>query len=376
MAEQGLVIVEQAEQQIVQTQPVHYGFDEILKMATAIARGQLFGVKNVDQAISLMLIAQAEGLHPATAARDYNIIDGKASKTADAMLASFQAAGGTVEWIEMTDTKCSASFMHPKTCPKPLVVDWDIQRAQRAKLTNKNNWQNYPRAMLRARVTSEALKAVFPAALSGMYTPEEVRDFDEPAQLRKEASTLRDEAEAIRDVTGSSSYTASEYDKEADRIDKVADRNQQVQQQPAAHQQPAQAQQPAAPRQQPPAQQPVRQAQAAPQVRKDPLPTGEQIVVNIKDGQMQNTDRGSAYTWTAEYDDGQGRIAQNRIWCWHRSQPVNATGQDNPERFCGPVDVVLKEQGVAEGKPYYSVEAMTMHIGPPMDMDSAPGSYQ
>jgi hypothetical protein len=128
-----------------------------------------------------MLLAQAEGMHPMTAARDYHIIKGKATKTADAMMASFQGAGGVVEWIELTDEKAAAKFSHPKSCPKPVLIDWDMQRAAQAGLTGKDNWRKYPRAMLRARVVSEGMKAAFPAALSGLYTPEEVRDFaDDP----------------------------------------------------------------------------------------------------------------------------------------------------------------------------------------------------
>jgi hypothetical protein len=43
-------------------------------MASAIAKSGLFGMKTPDQALALMLIAQAEGMHPAIAARDYHVI--------------------------------------------------------------------------------------------------------------------------------------------------------------------------------------------------------------------------------------------------------------------------------------------------------------
>ena len=72
--------------------------DQIERMAISVAKSGLFGVKNPDQAMALMLIAQAEGLHPAIAARDYHIINGRPALRADAMLARFQNAGGRVEW--------------------------------------------------------------------------------------------------------------------------------------------------------------------------------------------------------------------------------------------------------------------------------------
>lgn len=60
---------------------------EASRIAEYIAESGLFGCKTKEQAFALMLLADAEGLHPAAAARDYHIIDGKPSLKADAMLA-------------------------------------------------------------------------------------------------------------------------------------------------------------------------------------------------------------------------------------------------------------------------------------------------
>ena len=73
-------------------------YNDVEKMGSAIAKSNLFGVKTPEQAVALMLIAQAEGLHPAIAARDYNIIQGRPALKTDAMLARFQQAGGKVQW--------------------------------------------------------------------------------------------------------------------------------------------------------------------------------------------------------------------------------------------------------------------------------------
>jgi len=73
-------------------------YSDIERMANAITASKLFGVKTQNEAIALMLIAQAEGMHPATAARDYHVIQNRPALKADAMLARFQQAGGSVEW--------------------------------------------------------------------------------------------------------------------------------------------------------------------------------------------------------------------------------------------------------------------------------------
>lgn len=155
---------------------------DIERMAVAVAKSNLFGVKTPEQAMALMLIAQAEGLHPAIAARDYHIINNKPSLKADAMLARFHTAGGKVVWHDYTDTKCSATISHPQG--GSVTVDWTIEMAKKIGLTKNPTWGSYPRQMLRARVISEGIRTVYPGVAVGIYTPEEVQDF-EPASNGK-----------------------------------------------------------------------------------------------------------------------------------------------------------------------------------------------
>jgi hypothetical protein len=152
---------------------------DIEKMATAIAKSGLFGMKTPEQAVALMLIAQAEGMHPAIAARDYHVIQGRPALKADAMLARFQTAGGKVSWDVYTDAEVKATFSHPSG--GSVTLSWTLAQATRIGLAGKDNWKNYPRAMLRARVISEGIRTVYPGCVVGTYTPEEVQDF-EPAK--------------------------------------------------------------------------------------------------------------------------------------------------------------------------------------------------
>lgn len=148
---------------------------DIERMAAAVAKSGLFGVKQPEQAMALMLIAQAEGLHPAIAARDYHIIQGRPALKADAMLARFQQAGGKVEWKDYTDASVSGTFSHPSG--GSITIQWTLDMATKAGLTKNPTWRQYPRQMLRARCISEGIRTVFPGVVSGFYTPEEVQDF-------------------------------------------------------------------------------------------------------------------------------------------------------------------------------------------------------
>ena len=149
-------------------------FGELQGMAHAVAASNLFGMKTADQALALMLVAQAEGQHPATITQDYDIIQGKATRKTHSVLARFQQMGGTVEWHELTDQIADATFSHKSG--GRLRMAWTFEQAKKAGLTNKDNWKNYPRAMLRARCIAEGIRAIFPAALGGMLVSEEAQD--------------------------------------------------------------------------------------------------------------------------------------------------------------------------------------------------------
>jgi len=149
-------------------------FNDLQGMAKAVAASGLFGMKNQEQALALMLVAQAEGQHPATITQDYDIISGKATRKTHSVLARFQQMGGQVEWHELTDQVADATFKHKSG--GTLRMTWTFDQAKKAGLTGKDNWKNYPRAMLRARCIAEGIRAVYPAALGGMMVSEEAQD--------------------------------------------------------------------------------------------------------------------------------------------------------------------------------------------------------
>lgn len=160
--------------EVAVVQAKHHTFAELEKMANAVAKSGLFGVKTPEAALTLMLIAQEEGTGVASAARDFHIIEGKPALKVDAMLARFQSAGGRVEWHELTDQKAEATFSHPTGGSIKLAWTWEM--AVKAKLSEKDVWKKYSRAMLRSRLVSEGIRTVSPGSIVGIYTPEELAD--------------------------------------------------------------------------------------------------------------------------------------------------------------------------------------------------------
>lgn len=169
--------------------------DEVERMAGAFAKAGLFGFKTADQALALMLVAQAEGQHPATIAQDYDIIQGRAARKTHSVLARFQAAGGKVDWQSLSDTEAVAVFSHPQG--GSLRMCWTFEQAKKAGLTGKDNWKNYPRAMLRARCIAEGVRAVYPGAIGGLLVAEEAQDMTQlPARPTQAADVVQPEIPA------------------------------------------------------------------------------------------------------------------------------------------------------------------------------------
>lgn len=157
-------------------------------LAEDVAKSRLFGVQTTEEAMALMLIAQAEGLHPAVAIQEFDIIQGKPARKTTALLARFQEMGGKVTWKVHTDAKVVGLFEYKGTS---LEVEWTMERATKTQywdtkekamrpLSSKFNWKSYPRQMLRARVIAEGIRAVCPRAIGGLMVVEEAQDAIDP----------------------------------------------------------------------------------------------------------------------------------------------------------------------------------------------------
>lgn len=158
----------------VQTIPA-VSFSQIERMAQAVAKSGMFAVKTPEGALTLMLIAQAEGCSPAQAMMDYDLIQGKPALKSAAMLARFQRAGGKVRWITSTDDIAEAEFTHP--AGGSLTVKWDAARIAKAGLADRDMHKKFPAQMKRARCISEGIRAVAPQCIPvGLYAVEEVQD--------------------------------------------------------------------------------------------------------------------------------------------------------------------------------------------------------
>lgn len=154
-------------------------------MAKYCAASGLFSGYNEPQVATLLLMAQAEGKHPMAAMQEYDIVKGRPALKSSAVFGRFRKAGGKLQWIETSDTvaKCHAEI---DGCS--VDIEWTIERARKIGLVrNGSGWEKYPAAMLRARAQVEAVRALAPEVLSGLYCAEEVASFDDTPTPRKKS---------------------------------------------------------------------------------------------------------------------------------------------------------------------------------------------
>jgi RecT family len=173
--------------------------NDMKSMAQAIVKSGFYGFKSEDQVMAIMAVAQAENKHPATVVQEYDIIQGRPALKSQAILARFQLAGGKVEYNTYTDEKVEMTFSHP--AGGTLTLAWTMKQAHDIGLGKKDNWKNYPRAMLAARVVSEGVRRVYPACIQGHYSVEEVMDFDKPFN-KEPVQVLQVESIVEEDNTG------------------------------------------------------------------------------------------------------------------------------------------------------------------------------
>lgn len=153
-------------------------FELLTKMASSISL-DLFGMRKPSDAMTLFLMARAEGVDPMISLRRHHFIDGKPTLRAEAMLADFKQAGGKVSWKERSDEAVEAVFTAPGD--EPTTIRWTIDRAKKSELTGKANWKKYPCQMLTARVITEGVRLVMPQIFCGIYSTEEVQDMEPKA---------------------------------------------------------------------------------------------------------------------------------------------------------------------------------------------------
>lgn len=119
------------------------------------------------------------------------VVEGKLALSAELMRALVVRAGHKFRIIEHSSRSAKVSIVRKDDEEFPFESEFTIEDAKGAGLTSKGTWKSYPKAMLLARATSQAVRAYCPDVLFGVvYTPEEL------------GAAVDDEGKVVVDNTG------------------------------------------------------------------------------------------------------------------------------------------------------------------------------
>jgi len=175
-------------EQIIAYENINH-LEGIERLGEACARSGMFGDIQEPQGFIIALQCMAENKPPLELAKHYHIIKGKLTKRADAMLAEFESAGGEWQFLDLKNPTVQKAIVSYKKYEK-VEVEYSVDDAKTCGVYNlkdrKGNpsmWAKFPANMLRARLVSETLRAIAPAIVTGVYTPEEAAQFDEVTKV-------------------------------------------------------------------------------------------------------------------------------------------------------------------------------------------------
>jgi AraC-like DNA-binding protein len=157
---------------------------ELIQVGELFARSGMFGACNPSAGFIIALTCYQEGLSAMEFVRTYHLIDGRPTKRSDALLAEFRKRGGRYKIIENSVNRASIEATFEGQTHTFSYTMEDGRRTRDALQRNdslKENWQKRPDDMMWARVVSKMCRRLCPEINSGVYTPEEVQDFEATA---------------------------------------------------------------------------------------------------------------------------------------------------------------------------------------------------
>ena len=126
-----------------------------------------------------MELAEALDVSLAQAITGISVIQGKPTMSAEMMRALVLRAGHRFTVTDMTDQAVTVTVARKEWPDDVQQFTFTMADAQHAGLAKSATYQKHPKAMLLARATSMACRAVFPDVVSGMgYTPDEIGQDD------------------------------------------------------------------------------------------------------------------------------------------------------------------------------------------------------
>lgn len=157
--------------------PEAHAWQTMCQMADMFIKSGLLPKSIGSGAAAVTIIQQGQelGIPPMQALNNIALVQGRITLGASLMAGLiYTRMGHNALRILQTDAeRCIIEYQRPGWSDA-LRHEFTMAMAQKAGLANKDNWRNYPDAMLRARCISAVARIAFPDVIAGLYTPEEI----------------------------------------------------------------------------------------------------------------------------------------------------------------------------------------------------------
>ena len=156
-------------------------------------------IKTAEQAIAIAIKGRELGMPMMWSYANIYLIKNKTGITSEGMLGLVykNCPTASINYLSTTDDECIIEAARNAKSPK-AKFSFNMHNAKSAGLLGKENWQKYPAAMLRARCVAAMARAIFPDAIMGCYTPDEL---GEVVNEDGEIIEVRHEKDLGRNVT-------------------------------------------------------------------------------------------------------------------------------------------------------------------------------
>lgn len=193
------------------------------------------GIASPEAAFTIIATGAELGLSPMASLRSIHVIEGKPVLSAALIAGIVQRRPDLCEGFALVESSDTiATYETTRRGQAPVRMSFTIEQAQRARLTDKDNWKKYPHAMLRARASAELARAVYPDVVGGLYDPDEIpgaeartvepRPVVQPPPRRTlAAASPASSAETLPAPPESAEVVCSPVDTEAQNIARLAE---------------------------------------------------------------------------------------------------------------------------------------------------------
>lgn len=149
-------------------------YNGLKDLAVLVVKSSLCNVRTPEDALVIMMTGAELGLSVMQSLRGIHVVKGRPVLSAD-LMGAVVARSPACEYLRVLEMTADTCTVETKRAghPEPTRMTWTMEDARRAKLGG-DNWAKYPAAMLRARVTAQICRAVYPDLLLGLYTEEEL----------------------------------------------------------------------------------------------------------------------------------------------------------------------------------------------------------